>query len=213
MTPPVYTFQSRFVFYPEFLETRSIMYQLNRYSTALIFVYLSAVFIMVYGSPINWSEGLTMTLPLITVVIFWSEILTSRLNLKKSVSTLDSFHRDLFIINYATLFAFIASLLIEHNNPDAKGWWPLLIIVAELYGIVLGSVFALLLDRKHFKYTLIFAVVLSITFSTLKLMPPYIHILILGETRIFPLCAFLLISAHVMGCIAWRLSKYNLFKK
>jgi hypothetical protein len=41
------------------------MYQLNRYSIAFIGVYFAAVFVMLYGSATNWSEGIIMTLPLI----------------------------------------------------------------------------------------------------------------------------------------------------
>ena len=162
---------------------------------------------MEYGSASNWSEGLTSTLPLIVAIVIWSEILTTRLSHKIPISTADSFHRDFFIINYATLFAFIASLLGEHNNTDAKGWWTLLIIVAELYGIVFGLVFAsfaLLLDRRHFRYTLIYAVVLLINFSTLKLMPSYIHTIILGNISIFPLCVVILLSVHALTCISYR---------
>lgn len=192
------------------------MYQLNRYSIAFIGVYFAAVFVMLYGSATNWSEGIIMTLPLIIMIVVWSELLTTRLSYKRSVSTADSFQRDFFIISYATLFAVMVSLLGEHNNTDAKGWWPLLIIIFELYGLVLGVVFAslaLLLDRQHFRYTLIFAVVLAINFSTLQLMPPYVHTNILGDISTFFLCVVLLLGAHALLCIGYSFSKHKLSTK
>lgn len=62
------------------------------------------------------------TLPVIVGIIFWSEIMTTRLNRKEVVTAADSFYRDLFMINYATLFAFNTSLLFEHYNSDVRGW-------------------------------------------------------------------------------------------
>lgn len=192
------------------------MYRLNRYSIALIFVYLLAIVVMEYGTSSHWSEGLIKTGPLILAMVIWSEILTTRLTYKTPVSIADSFHRDFFIINYATLFAFIASLLGEYNNIDAKGWWTFLIIVAELYGMIIGFVSAscaLLLDRQHFRYTLIFALILFINFSTLKLMPASVHTIALGNIGIFPLCTIILLSVHAIICLSYRFSKYNLLPK
>lgn len=187
------------------------MYQLNRYSIALICVYLLAFLSMEHGYSANWGEELATTLPLIIAIVVWSELSTTRLSYKKLVSTQDSFHRDFFIINYATLFAFIVSLIGEYNNTDAKAWWTLLIAITELYGLVFGFIFALLalmLNRQHFRYTLIYAGVLLITFSTLKFMPPYIHAIILGDISIFLACAFIFLSAHTLICIGYRFSKY-----
>lgn len=191
------------------------MHPLNRYSIALIVVYLTAFLLMEHGSQSSWTNELIQTLPIIVMMIIWSEILTTRLNDKKQILPTGSFHRDFFIITYATLFAFLASLLVGYNNSDARGWWSFLILAAELYGLILGFVFAsfaLLLNKQHVTYTLIFAVALAINFSTLKLMPPYI-LTPFGDIGIFPACALLLLSVHVLVCLGYRLSKVNRFKK
>ncbi|MBA2651646.1 MAG: hypothetical protein H0U73_05195 [Tatlockia sp.] len=181
------------------------MHLLNRYSIALIGVYLAAVLIMEYGSPFsNWKEGLGLTLPLIGLFLVWSEQITGPL--KKPESRNDNFQRDLFIINYVFIFAVCASLLFQGNNVDARGWWPIFVIFSGLFGLgiaLLFSVFALLLNKNHRYYTQGFAVILTLFLTFPNVMPSITK----GFTSfcgmdLFYFSLILLLGIHLVVCLS-----------
>ncbi|MBA2710109.1 MAG: hypothetical protein H0U57_05920 [Tatlockia sp.] len=181
------------------------MHLLNRYSKALIGVYLPAVCIMEYGSPLsNWKEGIACTLPIIALFLVWSEQLTGQLSKRKPESRKDNFQRDLFVINYAFLFAVFASLLFEGNNVDARGWWPFFVLFSTLYGWGIGllfSVFALLLNKNHRYYTHGFAIILTFFLMLPNVIPRAAKVFAYSGTDLFYSSLILLLGIHLLVCL------------
>ncbi|QBS13491.1 hypothetical protein [Legionella geestiana] len=185
------------------------MYRLNYYSIALIGVYILAFIIMQYGGGNNWTEGL-FSLPVIAFIVFWSEKMTGHLKHQKNRQSLMAFGRDVFIINYSVVFSFVASLIFQRNNVDARGWWPVLIIMSEFYAILFGLVFAvlaLLLKTQHDKYTERFAQALAISFISLTFLPFYFNLGPTDHIHTSTIWMILLFSVHLFACLVSRLRK------
>lgn len=185
------------------------MYRLNYYSIALIGVYILAFITMQYGASNNWTEGL-FSLPVIALVVLWSEKMTGHLKHQKNRQPLMAFGRDVFIINYSVVFSFVASLIFQRNNVDARGWWPVLIIMSEFYAILFGLVFAvlaMLLKTQHDRYTDGFAQVMVIGFISLIFLPHYPDVGSLGHVHSFNLLVVILFSTHVLVCLGSQLRR------
>src|SRR3990167_11220406 len=119
------------------------MKKFNNYSIVLIGMYILSFTVMEYGASNNWIEGLS-SLPVIILVVFWSEKLTGYLRSRNNQPTKIIFYTNFFIINYSIVFALVTSLVFQRSNVDARGWWPIAIIFGELYAILFGLVFAML---------------------------------------------------------------------
>lgn len=186
------------------------MYRLNNYSIALISVYILAFIIMSYGDPLTyWTQGL-FSLSVIVLVILWSEKMTSHLKHQKNRQPLMAFGRDVFIINYSVVFCFVASLIFQRNNVDVRGWWPVIIILSELYAIIFGLVFAVLaklLKTQHDRYTDGFAQVMVIGFIALVFLPHYPSLGPLGHVHSFNILVVILFSTHVLACLGSQLRR------
>lgn len=74
------------------------MNKFNKYSLALIGMYILSFIVMEYGSR-NWIEGL-YSLPIILLVVLWSENITGYLKTSDNQPANVIFYTDLFIINY-----------------------------------------------------------------------------------------------------------------
>ncbi|ARB90880.1 hypothetical protein [Legionella longbeachae] len=88
------------------------MYHLNKYSNTLILAYIAAFVVMQIGAKSNIIEGL-VSLPIIIFVVVWSESIAdffkdSRVHLEQT-----SFKRDMFLITYSCLIAFITALIFQ----------------------------------------------------------------------------------------------------
>lgn len=117
---------------------------------------------------------------------------------------------DVFIINYSVVFSFVASLIFQRNNADARGWWPVLIIMSEFYAILFGLVFAvlaLLLKTQHDKYTDRFAQILAISFISLTFLPFYFKVGATDHVHTSTIWMILLFSVHLLVCLGARLRK------
>lgn len=179
------------------------MYRLNYYSIALIGVYILAFIIMQYGAGNNWTEGL-FSLPVIAFIVLWSEKMTGHLKHQNNRQPLMAFGRDVFIINYSVVFSFVASLIFQRNNVDARGWWPVFIIMSEFYAILFGLVFAvlaLLLKPQHDRYTDRFAQALTISFISLTFLPFYFKVGATGHIHTSTIWTILLFSVHLLVCL------------
>lgn len=128
----------------------------------------------------NWAEGLVFSFPFILFILLWSE--------KISIYFKDDHHQpkniqflvDFFLIHYSFIFAFITSLVFQWDNVDAKGWWPIGIIIFEVYALFLGSLFAfisLLLKEEHRQYTYIFGLANFLGYLIISLLPWRFHYL------------------------------------
>ncbi|WP_174714453.1 hypothetical protein [Legionella sainthelensi] len=185
------------------------MYYLNKYSNALIITYIVAFVAMQIGTQSSIFDGLT-SLPIIILVVFWSESLSASDKKRNVHLEKISFKRDLFIISYSCLISFITALIFQVNNVDAKGWWPLIIILSGVYAIIGGLLFsllALLLDKNHWLYTNIFATTFFLGYVVLSLLPIYFKLTYFSQNHLFIFFIIILFTVHLLICLGYQLRK------
>ncbi|KTD15497.1 hypothetical protein Lgra_0163 [Legionella gratiana] len=185
------------------------MYHLNKYSNTLIITYIAAFVVMQIGSQSSIIEGL-VSLPIILFVVFWSERITDALKDSRLLLEQTSFKRDMFLISYSCLIAFITALIFQVNNVDAKGWWPLIIILSGVYAIIGGLLFsllALLLDKNHSFYTSIFATTFFLGYVVLSLLPTYFNLTYFSQNQLFIYFIIILFTVHLLICLGYQLRK------
>ncbi|WP_258957694.1 hypothetical protein [Legionella sainthelensi] len=184
------------------------MYHLNKYSNILIVAYLAAFVVMQVGSQSNIMEGL-VSLPIIIFVVVWSESISDTLK-KSRLLEKTSFKRDMFLISYSCLISFITALIFQVNNVDAKGWWPLIIILSGVYAIIGGLLFsllALLLDKNHSLYTNIFATTFFLGYVVISLLPIYFNLTYFSQNHLFIFFIIILFTVHLLICLGYQLRK------
>lgn len=181
------------------------MYRLNHYSIILIITYILAFLAMQIGAQNSWIEGLT-SLPVIILTVLWSErVIPINNDLNRS-----TFNRDMFIIAYSCLLAFVASLIFQSNNVDARGWWPLVIVIGAMYGILIGLIyaaFATLLRKEHDSYTNKFGIALFLGYFVISLLPLYFNFASFSQTHLFISFIILLLGFHLLICLGAQLTR------
>jgi hypothetical protein len=178
----------------------------NNYSLVLIGMYILSFTVMEYGAS-NWVEGLS-SLPILLFVVLWSEKISSYLKNRGTQSSGTIFYTDIFIINYSFLLALLTSLVFQRSNVDARGWWPIAIILGELFALLSGlafSILALMLHKYHNRYTNGFAIAIFVGYIIFSLLPwRYVHS---GPVDLFTSYILLLFIFHLINCL------YQQFKK
>lgn len=177
----------------------------NNYSLLLIGMYILSFTVMEYGNS-NWIEGLT-SLPIIILIVLWSEKITDYLKDGNNKSTSVIFYTDVFIINYSLIFAIVTSLVFQRSNADARGWWPVAIIFGELCSILLGVVFAtlaLMLNKNHNWYTNGFAIAVFVGYVIFSLLPW--RFIYFGQTNGFTTYIIFLFMFHLVTCLYQKLN-------
>lgn len=173
------------------------MYRFNKYSWIVVLVYLATVVTFEYhSSAVPW-QGLYLTSPLIFIYIFWSESITPILKKDEhAINKTESFNRDLFLINFSFILGGLVSFLVQYNNTDLAGWWPLVFWFITLFGFLFAfafSLIALILD-SHKRYTFIFSIFIILIF------PPFNFLAYTMPFSIFAHhCSFYAITGFLLG--------------
>ncbi|WP_207386009.1 hypothetical protein [Legionella gresilensis] len=184
------------------------VYRFNHYSIALIIAYILAYIVMQIDSQSSWYEGLS-SLPFIALAVIWSEKI-----IKQERAYSDKiiiFKRDMFIVSYGCLLAFVTSLIFQSNNVDARSWWPVIIILGAIYAILFGFIFAIfarLLKDEHSSYSKTFATVLFVGYAIITWLPPFISFNYFGQVNSFTLFMILLFGFHIMLSLGYWLNSY-----
>ena len=179
------------------------MYKLSRFSWGLAIVYLVAFLTMEYHSSNQW-EGFCFSIPLIIMTIIWSEKAKKLIDMDDRIITKkEAFRRDLFLIFYGFILSFLLSMLFEYDNADVLGWWPVILLLVSLYGMLFAVSFSLmaLLLGNHKRYTVIFSIVILLLMT---FMPTYIPIPFLGRVGVVHVCMGLLICTHLFLCLGYK---------
>ncbi len=175
------------------------MHRFNLYSWILILIYAALVFIMEYFSPKLSLEIIYLSLPLISVFIFWSEKTTVLLQKSDTVIIKEeAFLRDLFLITFGFFSGYLLYLMFEYNNSDARGWWVIAIYFVSAQGVLFAFIFSLLATilNGHKKYTFIFTGILILiqTAESIIAKPEWDYISLL-----------ILIGLHFLFCLGSKL--------
>ena len=126
--------------------------RLNKYSWSIIIAFIGATFAMQYHTTDISLMSFFQTLPLIVIVVYWSEKFAHYIKQPEGcLKKIEVFNRDLFILSFSFLLACLISLLFAYNNSDAKGWWPFIIYFITLYGLFYSFIFSIiaLLIKNH----------------------------------------------------------------
>ena len=184
---------------------------INKFSWILIFSFICATFAMQNYSGGISSEGFFLLLPMISIMVFWSQksahlLALPDFKLKKN----DVFNRDLFTICFSLIVAELLSLLFQYNNSDTRGWWVLFIYFAGACDFIFALIFSLigLILPHHRRYMIIFAYLIFLTFVFSKFWPHYVSILFFGEIDTFFVIMCALISMHFLFFICCKLIKW-----
>lgn len=184
---------------------------LNGFSLFIIIAYLSASCVMEYCSPHILWEGIYISLPLICIFIYWSGTINHLITRTDSQLTQgDVFRRDFFLITYSFLLATIFSLLFQYDNSDVKGWWPFIMYLFTLYGLVFATLFSLiaLMITNHKVYSVIFSLLIFFIFLFSKYWPHDFNVFYIGEVNSFAVIYFGLICVHLILCSSYKLYKF-----
>jgi hypothetical protein len=185
------------------------MCRLNRYSWLLIIVFIGVIFSMEYPffDHHNPFEGL-ISAPVIIVALYWSQKAGYLSQCDEGRTTKNkAFFRDVYVISYSFVLGILLSLLFEHNNADARGWWPFIVGWLTIYGFLFASLFSCIamLLNKHKNYTGIFAVGIVLSCSFMNFFPRYITILYFGKVDFFTAFITLLLGMHLLFSISYRI--------
>jgi len=156
----------------------------NIYSWALTILYLIVVIVLETHSPTPSMEGIYSSLPLIAILILWSEKSTNVLNIDDiKITKKEAFSRDLFLITFGFTLAFMLPLAFKYNNSDVQGWWALGIVIGTIIGFFYACVFSLisLILEHHKKQTILFICLISViiaieSFVPQSIVPRYISL-------------------------------------
>ena len=132
----------------------------SKYTWAIIIAFLSDFFVMEFNLTKISFEGFWIALPLISLIIFLSERLSSLMELnQKKPSKGDVFLRDFCLLLFVFFLATMITLLFENNNSDAKAWWSFILYFYAFYGVIFALFFALIssLFKVQKYYSIIFA--------------------------------------------------------
>jgi len=144
-------------------------------------------------------EGFFETLPLIVITIICCQKYVPLINqLDKNLNNSNTFRRDVFLLSYSFLLACLFSLILAYDNSDVRAWWPLIICMITLYGLLFSLIFSALalFIPAHKKYTIFVSFLIIILLSSGQFLPQYIPLPLLGNVETFFAITGLLIIFH-----------------
>lgn len=170
----------------------------NKFSWIIIITFLFSWFSMEYYSGSNVMEGLIISLPLVCIVIYMSEKGSS---LKYQTTILSVLNREFIIISTSFFFGTLLSLIINYDNTDLRGWWPLYLYV--FFIISLGfSLFYILISWifsfHNEKYNYFFSSILVLALVSPRFLPLYVTIDSIGKIYTLTVLLFTLILTHML---------------
>jgi hypothetical protein len=150
----------------------------NAFSWATLLLYLLGTTVIERGSRSIPFEGVIMTLPLLFFYLYWSQENSIFLKQNKLIeSRLSASQLDVFLMSASVLISSFIMLVINSNNTDLRGWWPFVLYFSGFYGLVFGSIYALisvvLLKVNHKQHTFLFAALSLLALITGHWMPYY----------------------------------------
>lgn len=173
---------------------------LNGYSWSIMAAFIGANIAMNYHVHQNALKDFFLTLPIVVLMVYWSQ---KSYSLKRSATPLTKkaiFNRDLFLITFSFTLGCLLSLLFEFNNSDATGWWTFILYFFVVYGFIFALAFsaiALLLPHPN-GYSITFALIIILFIAAAKFLPRYIPIPIIGTIEMFYVVTGLLIVGHAI---------------
>jgi hypothetical protein len=184
---------------------------LNLYSWAIIFAYICAsLFMQDYHSKTISLEGFFLGLPVIGVMVYWSEhsarlIKMSELSLKKN----ELLFRDMFLICYSALLGDLFSLIFQYGNSDVRAWWTLFLYFSGICYLIFAFIFSLiaLMLHAHKLYTIVFSCFIFIIFAFSKFWPHTISIIFFGKIDTFFAIMAILILVHLILSMGNKIMK------
>lgn len=183
------------------------MHRFNIYSWTLTIIYFVVVTTMEYFSYKISMESLFLTLPLISILIFWSEGTTSVIQKPESYLTkTEEFKRDLFLVGYSFISGYLLSLLFQYDNSDTRGWWPLTIYFITAVGSLFACIFSLIamMLNYHKKYTLACSFVLILSLMFVSFMMHLNPLSVFAKYETFYIILLFLIGLHLLLCLGYK---------
>jgi len=176
-------------------------FSLNIFSWAIFIAFLCASLVMqVYPSGFSF-EGPLFVLPVICLMMYWSE--KKAYLLKKNDSKLtkkSKFQRDLFISSFSMNIGYLISLLSQYDNSDVRGMWPLAIYYTFFCSIAFSLLFSMISYAlpTHKKYNIAFALLIFTIFSISKFWPYYVFVPYLGKADSYLVIMASLLVIHFL---------------
>jgi hypothetical protein len=184
--------------------------ELNAYSWSLIIAFIGVSFAMEHHSHSVPFEGFFMSLPLVSIVVYWSQKVAPLIYYEDDqLSKQSIFSRDLFLMNFGFILSCMISLLTQYDNSDARGWWPFILIIMSLYGLIFAFAFSLiaLLLENHKTYLMVFSFITLVIFSLSKFWPYFISVPFIGEIHSYSVIIYSMIICHLLWCLGFKLKK------
>lgn len=137
--------------------------RINYYCWALIILFISVSIAMQVPGGAYSMEGIYITAPLIAAYIFWSYRVFNRDDRTQATIFCDNF----FKISVSFLLGILLSLIFQSNNVDVRGWWPLIIglvcLTGLLFALLFSSALVLVSHNNHYTTGFSFVIILMIS--------------------------------------------------
>lgn len=189
------------------------MYRLNLCSWVLLVIYLIVLITMEYFSPRFSFESIYYSVPLITAWILWSEKTTLIIKKSDSQSTIrEQFSRDLFLISFSIISGYLVSLLLQYDNSDLLAWWPIVIYLISIFGLIYAFLFSLIatLLNHHKKYIYVCCFVVLLPSLFVSLMMHLNPLSIYAQDKTFYMIFLCLMGLHLFIALGTKI-KQKLF--
>ena len=180
-------------------------FSLNIFSWAILVTFLCASLVMqVYPSGFSF-EGPLLALPVICLIMYWSEKEVRFLKENDSdLTSLNKFQRNFFITAYSMNIGNLISLLLQYNNSDVRGIWPIAIYYTFFVSVIFSLLFSMISYAlpTHKRYSIAFSFVIFTVFSISKFWPYYVAVPYVGQTSFYTVVMVSLISIHLLfACV------------
>ncbi len=179
------------------------MFILNRYSWILIFTFICSWIVMERFSGSNIFEGFIIALPLLCLTIYLSEI---RVLLKNK----NQFIWIFIIICISFYLGGLLNIIVDYNNTDLRGWWPLYLYAIFVIGLMFSLIYTLIcyyLNLKNQYYIFCCSSILILALGLQKFFPPYVVVFANLNTYTLNLFFFSLIIVHLITAVGIKIFK------
>lgn len=151
-------------------------------------------------------EGFYITLPLVLITLFLSQITCCSKNVSKKINWAIVLNKNIFFITYCFLIGGLISVIFNFNNIDLLGWWPLFLYLLYFSGLVFSLAFSIIswtIKYHNHIYNSVFYMVIVFLMIFLKMFPHYIF----GNVDVGLAILMTLLSAHLLLTILFKLLK------
>jgi hypothetical protein len=185
-------------------------FSLNIFSWVILIAFLCASLVMqVYPNGFSF-EGPFFSLPVICLMVYWSEKEARFLKVNDSeLTSRNKFHRNFFITAFSMNMGSLISLLFQYNNSDVRGIWP----IAIYYTFFSTTIFSILYSMisyilpTHKQYTFVFSFIIFTIFAISKFWPYYVLVPYVGQTNFYTVVMASLILMHLLFSFVLNIKK------